>query len=213
MGESNEIYDNVTINAIENGETLTEEQIQNMLSEMGDTLWYCGIALYDLDRFASLYVPDRFATNGYDDLKGKTIEESVSDAGFSNNITNYILTADMKSIANAPYREKVTHTDDFILDLFRRNLKDAVTVIDDYKKHYFYGQPLDSKLAKNILFLVQTTVAYLSRASVNYDMDLELIADAVLKKLKARYPNKFSVEDSINRDYTKESQASGLLGK
>ena len=181
MGESNEIYDNVTINAIENGETLTEEQIQNMLSEMGDTLWYCGIALYDLDRFASLYVPDRFATNGYDDLKGKTIEESVSDAGFSNNITNYILTADMKSIANAPYREKVTHTDDFILDLFRRNLKDAVTVIDDYKKHYFYGQPLDSKLAKNILFLVQTTVAYLSRASVNYDMDLELIADAVLK--------------------------------
>ena len=43
-------------------------------------------------------------------------------------------------------------------------------------------------------------------------MDLELIADAVLKKLKARYPNKFSVEDSINRDYTKESQASGLLG-
>lgn len=145
LGESNEIYDNVTIDAIENGKTLTEEQIQNMLSEMGDTLWYCGIALYDLDRFASLYVPDRFATNGYDDLKGKTIEESVSDAGFSNNITNYILTADMKSIANAPYREKVTHTDDFILDLFRRNLKDAVTVIDDYKKHYFYGQPLDSK--------------------------------------------------------------------
>lgn len=213
LGESNEIYDNVTINAVENGETLTEEQIQNMLSEMGDTLWYCGIALYDLDRFASLYVPDRFATNGYDDLKGKTVEESVSDTGFSNNITNYILTADMKSIANAPYREKVNHTDDFILDLFRRNLKDAVTVIDDYKKHYFYGQPLDSKLVKNILFLVQTTVVYLSRASVNYGMDLESIADAVIKKLKARYPNKFSVEDSINRDYTKESQASGLLGK
>ena len=77
----------------------------------------------------------------------------------------------------------------------------------------FYGQPLDSKLAKNILFLVQTTVVYLSRASVNYGMDLELIADSVLKKLKARYPEKFSVEDSINRDYAKESQASGLLGK
>ena len=44
-------------------------------------------------------------------------------------------------------------------------------------------------------------------------MDLELIADSVLKKLKARYPEKFSVEDSINRDYAKESQASGLLGK
>ena len=60
-----------------------------------------------------------------------------------------------------------------------------MTVIDDYKKHYFYGQPLDSKLAKNILFLVQTTVVYLSRASVNYGMDLELIADSVLKKTES----------------------------
>ena len=209
LGESNEIYDNVTINAVENGETLTEEQIQNMLSEMGDTLWYCGIALYDLDRFSTLCYLDRIADN----LKGKTYEELVGEVTFAEAIGNYILTADMKSIANSPYREKVTHTDDFILDLFRRNLKDAVTVIDDYKKHYFYGQPLDSKLAKNILFLVQTTVVYLSRASVNYGMNLESIADAVIKKLKARYPNKFSVEDSINRDYTKESQASGLLGK
>lgn len=209
LGESNEIYDNVTIDAIENGKTLTEEQIQNMLSEMGDTLWYCGIALYDIDRFSTLCYPGCLADN----LKGKTFEEVVDETKFANYISNYILTGDLKSIANAPYREKVNHTDDFILDLFRRNLKDAVTVIDDYKKHYFYGQPLDSKLAKNILFLVQTTVVYLSRASVNYGMDLELIADAVLKKLKARYPNKFSVEDSINRDYSKESQASGLLGK
>ncbi len=209
LGESNEIYDNVTVNAVENGETLTEEQIQNMLSEMGDTLWYCGIALYDLDRFVSLCYLDRIADN----LKGKTYDEVVGETGLANYVSNYILVSDLKSIANSPYREKVTHTDDFILDLFRRNLKDAVTVIDDYKKHYFYGQPLDSKLAKNILFLVQTTVVYLSRASVNYGMDLESIADSVIKKLKARYPNKFSVEDSINRDYTKESEASGLLGK
>ena len=97
--------------------------------------------------------------------------------------------------------------------MFRRNLKDAVTVIDVIRNTIFYGQPLDSKLVKNILFLVQTTVVYLSRASVNYGMDLESIANSVIKKLKARYPNKFSVEDSINRDYTKESQASGLLGK
>lgn len=209
LGESNEIYDNVTIDAIENGKTLTEEQIQNMLSEMGDTLWYCGIALYDIDRFSTLCYPGCLADN----LKGKTFEEVVDETKFANYISNYILIGDLKSIANAPYREKVNHTDDFILDLFRRNLKDAVTVIDDYKKHYFYGQPLDSKLAENILFLVQTTVVYLSRASVNYGMNLESIADAVIKKLKARYPNKFSVEDSINRDYSKESQASGLLGK
>lgn len=209
LGESNEIYDNVTIDAIENGKTLTEEQIQNMLSEMGDTLWYCGIALYDIDRFSTLCYPGCLADN----LKGKTFEEVVDETKFANYISNYILTGDLKSIANAPYREKVNHTDDFILDLFRRNLKDAVTVIDDYKKHYFYGQPLDSKLAENILFLVQTTVVYLSRASVNYGMNLESIADAVIKKLKARYPNKFSVEDSINRDYSKESEASGLLGK
>lgn len=209
LGESNEIYDNVTIDAIENGKTLTEEQIQNMLSEMGDTLWYCGIALYDIDRFSTLCYPGCLADN----LKGKTFEEVVDETKFANYISNYILTGDLKSIANAPYREKVNHTDDFILDLFRRNLKDAVTVIDDYKKHYFYGQPLDSKLAENILFLVQTTVVYLSRASVNYGMNLESIADAVIKKLKARYPNKFSVEDSINRDYVKESEASGLLGK
>lgn len=209
LGESNEIYDNVTIDAIENGKTLTEEQIQNMLSEMGDVLWYCGIALYDLDRFSTLCYPGCLADN----LKGKTFEEVVDETNFTNYISNYILTGDLKSIANAPYREKVNHTDDFIFDLFRRNLKDAVTVIDDYKKHYFYGQPLDSKLAEEILFLVQTTVVYLSRASVNYGMNLESIADAVIKKLKARYPNKFSVEDSINRDYAKESEASGLLGK
>ena len=209
LGESNEIYDNVTIDAIENGKTLTEEQIQNMLSEMGDVLWYCGIALYDLDRFSTLCYPGCLADN----LKGKTFEEVVDETKFANYISNYILACDFKSIANAPYREKVNHTDAYILDLFRRNLKDAATVIDDYKKHYFYGQPLDSKLVEKIFILVQTVVVYLSRASVSYGMNLESIADAVIKKLKARYPNKFSVNDSINRDYAKESEASGLLGK
>lgn len=213
LGEVNEIYDNVTINAVESGEALTEEQIQNMLSEMGDVLWYCGIALYDLDRFASLCNIDRFGTGGYADMKGKTFDGLVHETGFANSITNYFIAHDMEAISNATIREKVNYEDDFILDLFRRNLKHAATVIDEYKKHYFYGQPLDSKLAMEILILVQTVVVYLSRASVSYGMNLESIADAVIKKLKARYPEKFSVEDSINRDYAKESEASGLLGK
>lgn len=34
-----------------------------------------------------------------------------------------------------------------------------------------------------------------------------------IDKLKARYPEKFTVEDSLNRDYKKESEQSGLTVK
>lgn len=202
LGEFNEIYDIEAKQTIFNKKPLRESQIQCMLSEVGDTLWYCGIALYDLDRAITEKIisdidsiPERLDTN----ICGSKLVYSIASGK-------------MNTIRHLPI-DKDTNVDEFLVDLFGLDLSRIASVIDDYKKHYFYGQPLTSKLLNNFLGVVERILTMLVTLALYHDMDMETVADSVIKKLKARYPEKFSVEDSINRDYAKESQASGLLGK
>lgn len=70
-------------------------------------------------------------------------------------------------------------------------------VIDCLKKHLFHGHALDKEKLKielgDILWYIATT-------AMTAGIPLEEIATANIEKLKARYPNGFSQERSINRE-------------
>lgn len=202
LGEFNEVFDIEVKQTIFEKKPLRESQIQCMLSEVGDTLWYCGIALYDLDRA----ITEKIVSDEDD------ITERLGINICRKSIVCSIAFGKLNTIRHLPL-DKSDNVDEFLVDLFGLDLSRIASVIDDYKKHYFYGQPLTSKLLNNFLGVVERILTMLVTLALYHDMDMETVADKVFKKLKARYPNKFSVEDSINRDYTKESQASGLLGK
>lgn len=173
-----------------------------MLSEMGDVLWYCAIALHDLDRV----ITDKFSSS-----KELNIVDSINYKYCKALIVDYIAFDKLNTVYKLTFNDE--NRDNFLMGLFQNCLSRTASVIDDFKKHYFYGQPLSDVLINDFFMLVQDVVSTVNTAAFEYGMDLESVANSVIKKLKARYPNKFSVEDSINRDYTKESQASGLLGK
>lgn len=202
LGEFNEVFDIEAKQTIFEKKPLRNSQIQYMLSEVGDTLWYCGIALYDLDRA----ITEKIISS----------EDSISerpDIYFcSSKIVNSITSSKLNTI-HSLHIDKDVNQDEFFVDIFGLDLSRIASVIDDYKKHYFYGQPLTSTLLSGFLEVVERVLTVLTTLVFYHDMDMETVADSVIKKLKARYPEKFSVEDSINRDYAKESQASGLLGK
>lgn len=202
LGEFNEVFDIEAKQTIFEKKPLTESQIQCMLSEVGDTLWYCGIALYDLDRA----ITEKIVSD----------EDNVTERLGINicrkSIVCSIAFGKLNTIRHLPL-DKSDNVDELLVDLFGLDLSRIASVIDDYKKHYFYGQPLASELLNDFLGVVERILTMLVTLALYHDMDMETVADKVFKKLKARYPEKFSVEDSINRDYAKESQASGLLGK
>ena len=201
LGEFNEIFDIEAKQTIFEKKPLTEQQIQCMLSEVGDTLWYCGIALHDLDRA----ITEKIISSE------ENIAERLGINICGSKITSYI--ANKLNTIHSLHIDKDVNQDEFFMDIFGLDLSRIASVIDDYKKHYFYGQPLTSVLLSDFLEIVERILTVLTSLAFYHDMDMETVANSVIKKLKARYPNKFSVEDSINRDYTKESEASGLLGK
>jgi NTP pyrophosphatase (non-canonical NTP hydrolase) len=70
-------------------------------------------------------------------------------------------------------------------------------VVELYKKHIGHGHKLDKlKLAKEL----GDVLWYISAIATGLNLSLEHIAIANVAKLKARYPDKFSAERSINRD-------------
>ena len=74
--------------------------------------------------------------------------------------------------------------------------------IDIVKKWYAHGHELDKEhFAKELGDICW----YLAEAATALDMDLEEIMAANIEKLRKRYPDGFSTEDSIMRVDTKES--------
>lgn len=69
-------------------------------------------------------------------------------------------------------------------------------VVDHIKKHVFHGHELNTKEIENELGDV---LHYLAGLATMCDLTLEGIATKNIDKLKKRYPNGFSEEDSINR--------------
>lgn len=74
---------------------------------------------------------------------------------------------------------------------------EAGEVVELFKKHIGHGHDLDkSKLIKEL----GDVLWYISAIATGVNLSLDDIAQANIDKLKARYPNKFSIERSINRD-------------
>ena len=74
---------------------------------------------------------------------------------------------------------------------------DAGEVIDILKKHLSQGHELDKdKMAEEL----GDVAWYLAETAYALGYDLEEILQGNIDKLKRRYPNGFSVEDSIHRN-------------
>lgn len=78
---------------------------------------------------------------------------------------------------------------------------EAGEFLDVLKKHIYYGKTIDKvNLAEEIGDLCW----YMAIACDELHVDLEDIMETNIAKLKARYPNKFTSEDAINRDLETE---------
>lgn len=69
-------------------------------------------------------------------------------------------------------------------------------VADLVKKYLFQGHNLDSEKVVKELGDVCWYIAIIAKA---LDVDLETVMEVNIEKLKMRYPNGFSAENSINR--------------
>ena len=182
-----------------------------LVSEIGDIVWYIALyydAIKKIDKeitSQSLIIenadtnfnPDRYV-NKYGELKSgyKQIEYSC-------------IPEDGEEIYKYEYFSSILN--EFLL----RSAK----ALDAYKKHYFYKQPLNYSHLEQFDELCVDIIIWLQYLDANREQShrqiysLGEIAKANINKLKARYPEKFTVEDSLNRDYEKESEQSGLTVK
>jgi NTP pyrophosphatase (non-canonical NTP hydrolase) len=69
-------------------------------------------------------------------------------------------------------------------------------VIDLLKKHLFHKHPLNKEKLK---FELGDLLWYIATTATTAGIDLDDIAESNIAKLKARYPEGFSEEKSINR--------------
>jgi NTP pyrophosphatase (non-canonical NTP hydrolase) len=74
---------------------------------------------------------------------------------------------------------------------------------DAVKKYIAYGKPLD---VTNLKEEVGDLLWYIARICSLYGWDMQDVMDINIKKLKARYPEKFTEENAIVRDLNKERQ-------
>lgn len=73
--------------------------------------------------------------------------------------------------------------------------------IDMLKKHIYYGKKFDSV---NAIEEIGDLLWYIAIACDELDVSIQQIMQINIDKLLARYPDKFSKEDAINRDLRKE---------
>jgi len=75
--------------------------------------------------------------------------------------------------------------------------------LDMLKKHIFYGKPID---VINLVEEMGDITFYLGIACDALQVSFEDVMKKNIAKLKARYPNKFTEEDALNRDLKKERE-------
>jgi NTP pyrophosphatase (non-canonical NTP hydrolase) len=79
---------------------------------------------------------------------------------------------------------------------------------DVYKKHFIYGKPINER-ALCQMFRDQLVYAYVAARAAG--SSLEEVMERNIAKLKARYPEKFTQEQALNRDL--ETERAILEGK
>lgn len=75
--------------------------------------------------------------------------------------------------------------------------------MDPLKKFFYYGKELDSV---NLAEEIGDMMWYIAIACDTLEVDLQKIMETNIAKLKARYPNKFTEDDAVNRDLNTERQ-------
>ena len=74
---------------------------------------------------------------------------------------------------------------------------ESAELTDQLKKHIFYGKPLD---VVNLKEETQDILWYISIIMDELDFTYEEAMETNIKKLKARYPEKFTEDKAINRN-------------
>lgn len=78
---------------------------------------------------------------------------------------------------------------------------ESAEIADAYKKHIAYGKNLD---LVNVKEEIGDLLWYLANLANLHGWDLRDIMDTNIKKLEARYPEKFNNDNAVNRDLEKE---------
>lgn len=81
---------------------------------------------------------------------------------------------------------------------------EAGEMMDQIKRHVFYGKPLDEV---NLVEEAGDLLWYLAILSHALDAPLADVMERNIAKLRRRYPDKFTQEDALNRDLTAERDA------
>lgn len=81
---------------------------------------------------------------------------------------------------------------------------EAGELLDALKKAIFYGKPLD---VVNLKEELGDLMWYIAIACHSLSISIEQVCNMNIAKLRARYPEKFTSHDAVNRDTNKEIQA------
>lgn len=201
LSEALEIY-----RKYERDNVCTSSDYEAYVSELGDILWH--IALY-------YDATEIFRDKGVEDPLNTFIHKG-SFIGLMTGIDSDHLRGLLQEYGYQYLLKDFKHNGHLsnVLDLL---LEKAAKALDAFKKHYFYKQVLDhhhvvvmSNLCVDILKWIIMT-SYLDTEVTTYT--LKEIMEANIKKLKARYAEKFTTEESEKRDYEKESEAAGMAVK
>ena len=201
LSEALEIY-----RKYERDNVCTSSDYEAYVSELGDVLWH--IALY-------YDATEIFRDKGVSDPLNDFIHKG-SFIGLMAGLDNEHLRGVLQKYGYQYLVKDFKHNGHLsnVLDII---LEKAARALDAFKKHYFYKQELDhrhvvvmSNLCVDILKWIIMT-SYLETEVTTYT--LQEIMEANIKKLKARYAEKFTTEESEKRDYEKESEAAGMAVK
>lgn len=80
---------------------------------------------------------------------------------------------------------------------------EANEIVDILKKRIFYGKPIDEV---NFQEEIGDLFWYIALACRELNLDFENILDINIKKLKARFPDKFTKDKALNRDLKTERE-------
>ena len=78
---------------------------------------------------------------------------------------------------------------------------ESAEIADAYKKHFAYGKELD---LVNVKEEIGDLMWYVANFCNMYNWDLRAIIAKNITKLQARYPEKFTQEQALNRDLNNE---------
>lgn len=82
-------------------------------------------------------------------------------------------------------------------------------LLDMVKKQIFYGKPIDILAAQSTVAAMRIAVVLGTSGNEASPYMFEEVLDANMKKLKKRYPEKFTEDAAINRDVKAEYEAMG----